>query len=69
MVSVDGQVLSAEELDALYVLAAKLKSFLSLNAVAVRKIVKKYDKQVWPAHYVGLHASHEPHLGREELVL
>jgi len=51
MVSVDGQVLSAEELDALYVLAAKLKSFLSLNAVAVRKIVKKYDKQVKPAGF------------------
>lgn len=41
--------MSQEELGKLYVLAAKLKAYLSLNAVAVRKIVKKYDKQVRPA--------------------
>jgi len=46
MASVDGQVLSPQELSSLYVLAAKLHSFLSLNFLAVRKIVKKYDKTV-----------------------
>jgi SPX domain protein involved in polyphosphate accumulation len=39
-------VLSPSELTSLYVLAAKLSSFLSLNFLAVRKIVKKYDKTV-----------------------
>ena len=41
-------VLSFDEVAALYCRLGKLRSFLSLNTTAVRKIVKKYDKSMPP---------------------